>query len=701
MAHKSSGGSKSALTSTLLLCLLTLVLTFALGLSVVYRMKYPPTPKEEVLAPLPTTPAKVWPEPVVVADGQPGSLLCLDSYTALPEASKSGAKRTVATLGEAELTGGELQIYYLNAIATYLRSGSEEVPDLSQPLEQQLCPLGEGNLSWQHYFLQQALDTWQTETLLLQAAQEPRYIQEEAFKPNETDDLHGKYVAEDLPVNDFLYGDQDCYTPNSMHQAYLDGLKEQMDALAKELGFADLADYAKTVLGSGVSAQALVEAAQRYNTAYMFFTEESYDITITDEDIDKYLKANAKKLVDVGPDTVDMRHMLLIPAGAKVAKDGTVKATKDQWADCEKQAQEILQSWKQDYLNGVMGKEANFARLANQMSADGGSKLNGGLYQNIQPGQLIDALDEWCFDEARQPGDTAIIRSALGDHIVFFSGWNDSLREAARQALTQSKELERWQKLKAENPLKVNYSAIQLWADCREETVLPVDVLYPDIAHERFPEAIVYFQQDYMYTPYGGSYVGRGGCGITTMAMLATYMTDTIYTPAMLAERYPEYHDASGTRGELFRYVPAELGFFLEDTTAQIGEVIAALKNGQRVVSLQHLGHFTSGGHYLLLQQYYEESDTFQVRDSNIYNYGRLSGHKVDYFTRADILSGSATFYIMQNKITRIPACCRCGSQSQPEKLLQQDYLCPKCAAALSRRNSFLALMGQPSGGSL
>ena len=190
--------------------------------------------------------------------------------------------------------------------------------------------------------------------------------------------------------------------------------------------------------------------------------------------------------------------------------------------------------------------------------------------------------------------------------------------------------------------------------------------------------------------------MGRGGCGITTMAMLATYMTDTIYTPAMLAERYPEYHDASGTRGELFRYVPAELGFFLEDTTAQIGEVIAALKNGQRVVSLQHLGHFTSGGHYLLLQQYYEESDTFQVRDSNIYNYGRLSGHKVDYFTRADILSGSATFYIMQNKITRIPACCRCGSQEQPEKLLQQDYLCPKCAAALSRRNSFLALMGQP-----
>ena len=206
---------------------------------------------------------------------------------------------------------------------------------------------------------------------------------------------------------------------------------------------------------------------------------------------------------------------------------------------------------------------------------------------------------------------------------------------------------------------------------------------------------MVYFQQDYMYSRYGGSYVGRGGCGITTMAMLATYMTDTILSPDMLATRYPNYHDASGTRGEMFIYVPAELGFFLEKTSSQIDEVIAALENGQRVISLQHKGHFTSGGHFLLLQQYYAENDTFQVRDSNIYNYGRLEGHKVDYFTRENVLSGGTIFYIMQNKITRISACCRCGDGSAPEALLEEDYLCEKCIAALSRRNHYLALMGE------
>ena len=690
MAHDASGGSRHSILGTLLLCALTVLLALSLVLSVLYRMEHPAAPAEEVLPPLPTLPEPVWPESVVAADGQSGSLLCLDSYSAPPESSKTGSSVTVAVMGEAALTGDRLQIYYLNAIRSHLLSHEETRPDLSTPLDQQLCPLGDGTLSWQHYFLQKAIDSWQTETLLLRAAQEPRLIQEEAYKPNETDDLHGKYVAADLPVNGFLYADKDCYTPNSMHQAYLDGLQEQMDSLAQQQGFADLEAYAGKVLG--VSGETLVEAARQYNTAYMFFTEESYDITVTEEEIDAYLTSpQAESLSNA--DTVDIRHILLIPGDATVSENGTVKASKAKWADCEQKAQALLLDLQQNYLAAVMGKDAYFAQKASQLSADEGSRNNGGLYANIRPGQLIDVLDKWCFDEARQPEDAAVIRSKVGYHVVFFRSRNDGLREAAREALTQQKQLERFLKQKEETPVKVNYNLVQLWADCREETVLPVDVLYPDIAHERFPEAIVYFQQDYMYSPYGSSYVGRGGCGITTMAMLATYMTDTIYTPDMLARLYPEYHDESGTRGELFRYVPAELGFYLEDTTSNLEEVIEALKEGKRVVSLQHLGHFTRGGHYLLLQQYYEETDTFQVRDSNIYNYGRLDGHKVDYFTRSDILSGAATFYIMQEKIVNIPACCRCGDQRQPEKLLKTEYLCPKCQTALLRRNAFLTLM--------
>ena len=685
---------KSPVVFTAVLCLTVLALAVALAVLAVRRANMPPAPDENDV-PLSTVPVTVWPEPIVTADGRPDSLICLDSYSIPLSAAEAVTSQTVATCGEQKLTNDGLQIYYVNAISTYRMAGSTPAPDFSQPLDRQLCPLGEGNLTWQHYFLQQAIDAWQTETLLLQAAEQPRPIQEEAYKPNETDDLHGKYVAADLPVNGFLYQDQPCYKPNSMHQAYLDGLEEQLEQLAQERGYQDLADYAETVFGSTVSTQELVDAAVRYNTAYMFFTEESYDISVTEEEIDRYLDDHGQTLTDVGEDTVDVSHVLLIPKGARVSADGTVRATKAQWEKCEKQAEAMLQEWKTDLYTTISGKRSSFTRLANRNSLDEGTQVCGGLYQNIRPGQLTQALDEWCFDEERQPEDTAVIRSKAGIHVVFFCGRNDAERAAARKILENGKQTECWQTAREENPVIINFAAIQLWADCTKETVSPVDVLYPDVAHERFPEVMTYFQQDYMFSRYGGSYVGRGGCGITTMAMLATYMTDTILTPHMLAARYPNYHDASGTRGEIFIYVPSELGFFLEKTASQIDEVIAALENGQMVISLQYKGHFTSGGHFLLLQQYYAENDTFQVRDSNIYNYKRLEGHKVDYFTRNNILSGGATFYIMQNKITRIPACCRCGDGSAPEAMLEEEYLCPKCVTALSRRNTFLGLMSQ------
>ena len=685
---------KSPAVLTAVLCLAVLVLAVVLAVLVVRRANTPPA-IEEIDVPLSTVPAATWPEPIVTADGRSSSLLCLDSYTIPLSAAGTVTSQVVATCGEERLTNDALQIYYVNAISTYRLAGSTPAPDFSQPLDRQLCPLGEGNLTWQHYFLQQAIHAWQMEILLLQATQEPRIIQEEAYKPNETDDLHGKYVAADLPVNDFLYQDQPCYKPNSMHQAYLDGLEEQLEQLVREQGYQDLADYAETVFGPTVSAQELVDAAVRCNTAYMLFTEESYETSVTEEEIDQYLNDHGKTLSDAGEDTVDVCHILLIPEGAKVSADGTVKATESQWASCEKLAKDLLQGWKTDLYTSISGKRSSFTRLANLYSQDAGTRLSGGVYHSIQPGQLIEPLDEWCFDKARQPEDTAVIRSEVGYHVVFFCSRNDANRTAAREILTTDKQLERWQKAREENAVKVNFGAIQLWADCTQETVSPVDVLYPDVAHERFPEVMTYFQQDYMYSSYGGSTVGRGGCGITTMGMLATYMTDTILSPHMLATRYPNYHDANGTRGELFIYVPAELGFFLEKTTNQIDEAIAALENGQMVISLQHKGHFTSGGHFLLLQQYYEENDTFQVRDSNIYNYGRLSGHKVDYFTRENVLSGGAMFYIMQNKITRIGACSRCGDGSAPEAMLEEDYLCEKCIAALSRRNTFLALMSQ------
>lgn len=685
--------------STLLLLVLLVVLAVALGVLVLYfTVLDRGIPSQQLAEPtaIPSVPATQETEAptealrfVMTASQNPGSISCKSSYTAAPSAGAASA--VVAKAGDKTLTNAQLQILYLSEVSAYRAANHEQAPDFTQPLDMQQCPLSETPMSWQHYFLEKAIHGWQLQQAILYAASQPQIIKEEAFKPNASSDLHSTRITPDLPVNDFLYADQPCYKPNKLHQAWLDSLEQELENQAAQHGFSSLSDYVHTVFGPEADPQTLIQAATDYNTSYMYFTQVSFDISASDEDIDEYLRQHS---VQAPGHTVDLRHVLLIPDGAAIDDDGKVTATEAQWNACEKKAESILKSWREEPQTGL-NRRANFARLANRISQDAGSQLNGGYYYHISPGQLTEALDKWCFDASRKENDLTILRSEVGMHIIYLQSINENDREAARQALLLEKEREVWSTHMAALPLKPDYSAVALWADCAADAFSLEDVLYPDVAHERFPEAIVYLQQDYFYYPFGSVKIGKNGCGITTFAMLATYMTDTLCTPAMMADRFPNYQVANATDGNIFRFAPAELGFYQVDGPANLEDAIAALKNGQRVINLQQFGHFTRSGHYLLLQAYNEENDTFQVRDSNIYNYGRLTGHNVDYFTRGNILSGSQNFYIMQRKITRIPACTRCGDtfEDRGPALLVQNYSCEKCAAALSRRGNFLTIM--------
>lgn len=613
--------------------------------------------------------------PVVTPSGDKSLVTCKASYTVSPGAGNPDA--VVATAGSRKLTAGTLQILYLSQVRDFQAASQEVSPDFDRPLDCQPCPLEEG-LSWQHYFLKAAVLGWQAQQAALEQAQQPRIITEEGFKPDDTDNLHEKNIAPELPVNHFLYQDLDCFTPNRLHQAYLDSLEQTLDTLAAQAGYESLAAMAQAL---GVDAQDYLRCARDYNTAYMLFTEESYgwDTSGLSDSQD-------------GEAVVDIRHILLIPQGAAVDESGKITATEEQWSQTERRAQEILDEWK----SGCVRRDADteFARVANLYSQDDGTRLDGGRYAKLRRGALMEPLDSWCFDSDRQVGDTTTLRSDYGCHIVYLaqkSGVTD-----AREALA-SKALESWRTWLQAVPLTPDYSAMELWVDPAGQSVSLTDTLYPDIAHERFPDAIVYLQQDYHHYPFGDRGIGLSGCGITAFAMLATYMTDTIQSPAMMSDRFTgEYFDYSShsTDGSIFRYGPTEMGFYLDRISYDINDVVAALENGQVAISLQYKGHFTSKGHYLLLTRYYPEDDTIQLRDSNIYNYNHLKGHQVDRFSRGIVADAGMMYYIMQPKITAIPACERCGTgQTVPSALLTQDYTCDKCVAALARRNSFLSLL--------
>lgn len=80
-------------------------------------------------------------------------------------------------------------------------------------------------------------------------------------------------------------------------------------------------------------------------------------------------------------------------------------------------AQEILDSWD--------GTEDGFAALANEYSQDDGSNTNGGLYEDVAKGTMVTNFNNWCYEDGRKAGDTGIVSSTYGQHIMYFVGYSD------------------------------------------------------------------------------------------------------------------------------------------------------------------------------------------------------------------------------------------------------------------------------------
>ena len=93
--------------------------------------------------------------------------------------------------------------------------------------------------------------------------------------------------------------------------------------------------------------------------------------------------------------------------------------TDEEKAAAKTTAEEILAQWQSGEAT-----EESFAALANEKSADGDG-TTGGLYENVYPGQMVTNFNDWCFDEARQAGDTGIVESEYGYHVMFYVGDSD------------------------------------------------------------------------------------------------------------------------------------------------------------------------------------------------------------------------------------------------------------------------------------
>ena len=118
--------------------------------------------------------------------------------------------------------------------------------------------------------------------------------------------------------------------------------------------------------------------------------------------------------------TINIRHILIQPE-VKDSKTAITDATDAQWAAALEKAKSILAEF-----NAGDKKAESFGKLAEKYSSDDGSKKNGGLYEDVYPGQMIQTFNNWCFAEGRTEGDVDIVKTEVGYHIMYFAGANET-----------------------------------------------------------------------------------------------------------------------------------------------------------------------------------------------------------------------------------------------------------------------------------
>ena len=323
----------------------------------------------------------------VPADGNPEDVTCKGTYTVTDEAAALDGDAVVARIGDAELTNGQLRIYYRSALSSFLNTEYGYMMlmygmlDYTQPLDTQICSEDE-NLTWQQFFVKYALENWQ----LTQA------LAAEAEKAGT------QMSAED--------------------QEYLDTLGDALNELSESNGMS-VEDMLKADFGAGVTFEDFLKYQGLYMQGNPYYEDVTAAMVANDAELEAYFIENEETYSTAGvtleSKLVDVRHILVQVKGGFSDTEGNMTHTDEEWAECEAAAQAILDEW----LAGEKTEES-FAALANEKSEDPGSNTAGGLYENVYEGQMVEPFETWCFDEGRQYGDTGLVKTSYGYHVMYF-----------------------------------------------------------------------------------------------------------------------------------------------------------------------------------------------------------------------------------------------------------------------------------------
>lgn len=350
-----------------------------------------------------------------------------DQYYAQEDKAVKSADDVIATVGEVELTNGQFQVFYWMNVYEFYRQYADYIGylgfDLAKPFHEQIS--GMENSTWEQYFIDSALNAWHSYQSMLLYAQKEGYVMSDEL----TQQLAQVRTSMDVSAAQY-------------------GLANADEMVQLDMGpSADMADYMYylTVYYSGMEyVDGLYAKMAPTNTEIEAYYEANADTLKSSYGVDK----ESGKLVDV-------RHILVIPEGGTTDENNQTVYSDDEWAACLAKAEEILKQWKDGEAT-----EDSFAALATEKTEDPGSQGTGGLYTYVYKGQMVPEFNDWCFDESRQYGDTDIVKTDYGYHIMYFVYSEEGWSRRAKEALITDACSEVIQKAMKEYPKEVEYKKI-------------------------------------------------------------------------------------------------------------------------------------------------------------------------------------------------------------------------------------------------
>lgn len=234
-------------------------------------------------------------------------------------------------------------------------------------------------------------------------------------------------------------------TADAILAAYLDGGSDTDTAAAADVDFQT--GFAMAVVSqtgeslptqrSGISGSSIPSAYADWLKDPARKAGDAAVFADADEDPSSYTAVLFVARDDNSYRTASVRHILV---KAEAGEDGTY--SEEAKAAAKARAEEILAEY-----NAGEKTEESFAALAEQYSEDSGSNTNGGLYENIAHGQMVEEFDAFCFDSHR-PGDTGIVygesSSYAGYHVMYYVGEGELYSNYLARTDLQSEAMGSW-----------------------------------------------------------------------------------------------------------------------------------------------------------------------------------------------------------------------------------------------------------------